>query len=310
MYLPVIIIWLSLLADRILGDPSNRCHPVAWLGKFIGWWGRPGLYPEKLQGFAGFFMGLVTAVLFSLPFFILDLYLPLWAAVVACPLLLKICLAWRCLEEHVESVEDALAQEGGGRSEVGMLVSRDPETLSGEEILSAAYESMSENLTDSIVSPLFYYTLFGLGGAAFFRAANTMDAMLGYKDERKRIGCFPARLDDLLNYIPARLAGLSLLVWFAAKGRAGDALAVLARDRKKRAGPNGGVTMALIAGGCGIAFKKPGVYVIGNEKRSLEEAGKEIKNAVRAATLISAALLSILLLAAGGIIFRILLYQS
>ncbi|WP_048149700.1 adenosylcobinamide-phosphate synthase CbiB [Methanolacinia paynteri] len=307
MVLPVLIIWLSLLADRVAGDPPNRYHPVAWLGRFIGWWGRPAVYPEKTRRFVGFFMGILTAVLFSLPFFILDLYLPVWAAIVVAPFLLKICLAWRCLEEHVASVEKALSQEGGGRSEVGMLVSRDPDSLSEEEVLSAAYESMSENLTDSIVSPLFYYSLFGLGGAAFFRASNTMDAMLGYRDERIKIGWFPARLDDLLNFIPARLAGLSLVIWFAAKGSLGDAWAVLKRDRKKRAGPNGGVTMSLIAGGCGIAFIKPGVYVIGDKKRSLIEAGADIRDAVRAATIISAIILSLVLLAAGGIVFRFLL---
>jgi adenosylcobinamide-phosphate synthase len=307
MVLPVLVVWLALLVDRVIGDPSNRYHPVAWLGKFIGWWGRPGLYPPKIQRFTGFFFGISTAVLFSLPFFVLDLYLPVWAAIVAAPLLLKICLAWRCLEEHVTNVEKALFRDGGGRSEVGMLVSRDSASLSEEEILSAAYESMSENLTDSIVSPIFYYSLFGLGGAAFFRAANTMDAMLGYKDERIKIGWFPARLDDLLNFIPARLAGLSLLIWFAVKGHFRDAWAVFVRDRKKRAGPNGGITMALIAGGCEVAFTKPGVYVLGDKKRSLKEAGPEIKNAVRAATLITAFILSFVLIAAGGILFRFLL---
>ncbi|ADN34791.1 cobalamin biosynthesis protein CobD [Methanolacinia petrolearia DSM 11571] len=307
MVLPVLIIWLSLLADRVAGDPPNRYHPVAWLGRFIGWWGRPAVYPEKIRRFAGFFMGILTAVLFSLPFFILDFYLPVWAAIVAAPFLLKICLAWRCLEEHVANVEKALSLDGDGRSEVGMLVSRDPDSLSEEEVLSAAYESMSENLTDSIVSPLFYYSLLGLGGAAFFRASNTMDAMLGYRDERIKIGWFPARLDDLLNFIPARLAGLSLVIWFAVKGSLGDARAVLKRDRKKRAGPNGGVTMSLIAGGCGIAFIKPGVYVIGDKKRSLKEAGADIRDAVRAATIISAVILSLVLLAAGGIVFRFLL---
>lgn len=310
MFLPVIIIWLSLLADRILGDPSNRYHPVSWLGRLIGWWGRPTVYPENLQKFVGFLLGLITAILFSLPFFIIDLYLSVWAVLIVCPLLLKVCFAWRCLEEHVGSVENALSYNGEGRSEVGMLVSRDPESLSVEETLSAAYESMAENLTDSIVSPLFYYTLFGLAGAAFFRAANTMDAMLGYRDERIRIGWFPARLDDILNYIPARLAGFSLLIWFAVNGCAGDAWSILVRDGKKRSGPNGGVTIALIAGGCGVAFKKPGVYIIGDERLSLIKAGKDIKNAVRAAVLISAAILSMVLFATGGIIFRFLIYQS
>lgn len=302
-----LVIWLALLADRLLGDPANRYHPVAWLGSFIGFWGRPSIYPVLLQRAAGVVLGLFTALIFAAPFFLLELWLPFYIAIFALPLLLKICLSWRCLEEHVARVVDAVSPGGGGRREVGMLVSRDPSGLSGEEVHSAAYESMAENLTDSIVSPLFYYTLFGLGGAAFFRAANTMDAMLGYRDERERLGWFPARLDDLLNFIPARLAGLSLIIWFSFKGRARDALRILGRDRKKRAGPNGGITMALVAGGTGVAFRKPGVYVIGDEKRSLSEAGKEITGAVRGATVISAAILTLVLITAGGIVFRCLL---
>lgn len=305
----ILVVWLALLADRVLGDPPNRYHPVAWIGKFIGWWGRPSLYPPGIQRTAGIFMGLFTALIFSVPFYILDILLPLYIAIIAVPLLLKICLAWRCLEEHVSSVEDALLQEGGGRQEVAKLVSRNAGSLSEEEILSAAYESMSENLTDSIVSPLFYYAFFGLGGAAFFRAANTMDAMLGYRDERVRIGWFSARLDDLLNFLPARLAGVSLLIWFAVTGRAGDAWAVFVRDRRKRPGPNGGVTMALIAGGCGISFVKPGHYVIGDPVKSLMEAGGDVKAAVRAASLISSFIISAMMLIAGGIIFSFLIYS-
>ena len=80
------------------------------------------------------------------------------------------------------------------------------------DIRSAAYESMTENLTDSIFSPLFYFSLFGLTGAAFFRAANTMDAMLGYRDERIRLGWCSARMDDILNFIPARLPCSSFLL--------------------------------------------------------------------------------------------------
>lgn len=169
-----------------------------------------------------------------------------------------------------------------------MLVSRDTSVLSGEQVLSAAYESMTENLVDSIVSPLFYFTIFGLAGAAFFRAVNTIDAMLGYTDERVRIGWFPARLDDLLNFIPARLTGLLLLGYFALKGRFTPAYRVFLRDAKKRPGFNGGIPMAIMAGGAGICFEKPGAYRIGDGARTLAEAGPDLVEAVRVVTLISA----------------------
>ena len=98
-----------------------------------------------------------------------------------------------------------------GREKVKLLVSRDTAQLDRNHILSAGYESMTENLTDSIVSPLFFFSVFGLAGAAAYRAANTMDAMLGYRDERERIGWCAARMDDLFNFIPARITVLLLL---------------------------------------------------------------------------------------------------
>ncbi|MDG6256544.1 MAG: adenosylcobinamide-phosphate synthase CbiB [Methanomicrobiaceae archaeon] len=291
MAFPALILWLSLAVDRIFGDPPNAFHPTAHLGRFIGWWGQPGRYPAPLQRSAGVVGALATASLFALPFLLVDMLAPPLLLLVTGPVLLKLCFAWRCLEEHVGAVERAL--EGGmegGREKVGYLVSRATGTLDEEGVRSAAYESMTENLVDSIVSPLFFYTLFGLGGAAFYRAVNTMDAMLGYKDERALLGWFPARLDDLLNLVPARLTGLFLLLYFATKGRLQPALRMWRRDARKRSGINGGIPMAVMAGGVGIRFEKPGGYVIGEDARSLQEAGAEIVAAVRAATLLAALL--------------------
>lgn len=304
MAIPALIIWLSLLSDRVAGDPPNRYHPVAWLGRFIGLWGRPEIYPVRLQRLSGVIFSLATAFLFALPFFLFDLFTYGIISVIAGAVLLKICLALRCLEEHVESVTKAV-EMGDGRSEAGMLVSRNTASLSEEELLSAAYESMAENLVDSVVSPLFYYTVGGLGGAAFFRAYNTMDAMLGYRDERRYLGWFPARMDDLLNFIPARVAGLSLIIYFFFKGSLKEAWLCMRRDARKRPGINGGIPMALIAGGTGIRFKKPGCYTIGDPVNTLAESGKDIVKAVRYATLISALIFSAVIIMSGDIIVNI-----
>jgi adenosylcobinamide-phosphate synthase len=162
-----------------------------------------------------------------------------------------------------------------------MLVSRDTANLEREHILSAGYESMTENLTDSVISPLLYFSLFGLVGAAIFRAANTMDAMLGYRDERIRLGWFSARMDDILNFVPARLTVLLLLLYFGCIGKFSDAVRVLHRDGHNRPGFNGGIVMAVMAGGTGIRFEKPGVYTIGDGEKTLDEAGTDIIRACR-----------------------------
>ena len=292
MVAAAVVVAASLLVDRLVGDPHSRYHPVAVLGRFVGWWGVPDRYPARIQRAAGVTGTVATVALFAAPFVLVQFAAPWYLYLLLAPFLLKACLAWRALEEHTAAVVRALDDGGidAGRSQVGMMVSRDTARLEREHVLSAAYESMTENLVDSIISPLFYFGVFGLAGAAAFRAVNTMDAMLGYRDERLRIGWFPARADDVANFIPARITGIILLAYFAARGRFAPAYAALRRDAKKRPGFNGGIPMAVIAGGVGVRLEKPGVYMIGDPERTLAEAGAEVVRAVRAATIIFAIL--------------------
>jgi adenosylcobinamide-phosphate synthase len=290
------VLLLALAVDRLIGDPHSAYHPVALLGRFIGWWGQPSRYSPRVQRAAGILFWLVTICLFALPFFLFGTFAPWLLFLIGAPFLLKCCFAWRSLEEHALSVVAALENSvDKGRERVKLIVSRETAQLDAEHIRSAAFESMTENLTDSIVSPLFYFALLslfslGLVGAAFFRAANTMDAMLGYRDERARLGWCSARMDDVLNYIPARITTFFLLAWFLTRGTFTSAWQVMRRDGKKRPGFNGGIVMAAMAGGCGIRFEKPGVYTIGDGERSLEEGGPAIVSAVGAVTLSFAAI--------------------
>jgi len=192
-----------------------------------------------------------------------------------------------------------------GREKVRLLVSRDTAELDRDHILSAGYESMTENLTDSIIAPLFYFSLAGLVGAAACRAINTMDAMLGYRDERERLGWCAARMDDILNFIPARITVLLLLIWFASKGTSTRAWQVMRRDGHKRPGFNGGIVMAVMAGGTGIRFEKPGVYIIGNGERTLDEGAAAILKATRAVTLMYAIIACCTLFLLGAMINNI-----
>jgi len=285
-FINALILPLALLIDRTVGDPDSRYHPVALLGSFIGLWGRPSVWPDTLHRTAGIVMWLVTAACFTLAFILAVLFLPWYFLIFVGPLLLKICLAWRSLEDHTLAVDQALVSDiSRGRGEAARMVSRDTGNLTEDQVLSAAYESLSEHLVDSITAPVFYFGILGLPGAALYRAANTMDAMLGYHDERKRIGWFSARMDDLLTYLPARITGVFLLLYFASRGRFHPAYEGLKQDRKKRPGINGGIPLAIIAGGTGVRFDKPGVYQMGKGERSLHEAGPDIIAAVRAVTL-------------------------
>lgn len=278
----VIVLLASLVVDRLTGDPHSAWHPVAILGRFIGLWGKPELFPLRIQWFAGIVFWLVSAALFALPFFYFTITAPLYMYVIIAPFLLKSCFAWRSLEEHTLNVVNGL-KDGveTGRAQVKKLVSRDTTNLERHHILSAGYESMTENLTDSIISPLFYFSLFGLVGAAVYRAANTMDAMLGYLDERKRLGWCSARMDDIFNFVPARITVLFLLAYFFFLGRFFQAVHIMSRDGKKRPGFNGGIVMAAMAGGIGIRFEKPGIYTIGDGERTFDEAGYDIIRACR-----------------------------
>ena len=300
--LSVLVLLAALAVDRFFGDPHSPYHPVALLGRFIGWWGRPELFSPQIQRCAGVVFWGITAALFALPFYLAGMA-PWFLYLLLAPFLLKSCFAWRSLEEHTLAVVAAL-KDGvdKGRDQVKLLVSRDTAQLDRNHILSAGYESMTENLTDSIVSPLLFFSVFGLAGAAVYRAANTMDAMLGYRDERERLGWCPARMDDLFNFIPARITVLLLLVYFTFSGRFLPAIRMMRRDSRNRPGFNGGIVMAAMAGGIGIQFEKPGVYTIGDPERTLDEAGPEIIRAARVVTLMVATIAICTLFLLGALI--------
>jgi len=185
---------------------------------------------------------------------------------------LKGTLAARGLAAAAESVASSLARgdTAAARAVVGWhLVSRPTATLAAPHVASAAIESVAENLTDSVFAPLLFYAVLGLPGAAAYRAINTADAMLGYREGAlEHFGKTAARLDDLWNLVPARLTALSLVL--AAGLGGGDARGAWAsmwRQHALTASPNAGWTMAAMAGALGVRLEKPGHYVLGHGPR-------------------------------------------
>ena len=166
------------------------------------------------------------------------------------------------VRDHLERPDLRAAREAVGRH----LVSRPTLTLDARQVASAAVESVAENLTDAFVAPVLFFLVFGLPGAVAYRVINTADAMIGYREGSLRyFGRVAARLDDLFNLVPARLAALSLV---AAAPLAGAdrcrALATMRRDHRRTASPNAGWTMAAMAGALGVVLEKPGAYRLGD----------------------------------------------
>jgi adenosylcobinamide-phosphate synthase len=145
------------------------------------------------------------------------------------------------------------------------LVSRDTDELNRSQLISAAVESAAENICDSFVAPLFYFLLFGVPGAIAYRVINTFDAMVGYHGHWEYLGKFAARLDDVANFIPARITALIIVLASPiCRKNMSQAWDIMIRDHKKTESPNAGWTMGAIAGALGVQLEKAGHYKLGD----------------------------------------------
>lgn len=268
------IILIALALDLALGDPPNRYHPVAWMGTGIsmarrwaprqGRW-RPFLYGAAIVcGGAGFvaLAGIaVTSIMHALPA-PCNWLAHAWG--------LKSTLALKGLMQAGRQVYTALG--AGELAEARRLlswhlVSRDTGQLSEAQVAAATVESIAENTSDGVIAPLFYYCLGGLPAALAYRFINTADAMLGYRDaEREWLGKVPARLDDVVNLVPARLTALFLMLAAALlRENAWQCWRVWRRDAHLTASPNAGHPMSAMAGALHVVLEKIGHYRLGAE---------------------------------------------
>jgi adenosylcobinamide-phosphate synthase len=253
---------LALLIDRWWGEPPVRVHPVVWMGNYLKRAGR-GL-PARSPGWAFIFgtaFWLAGAVLVAAAYGYAGFVfakLPLWLNISLTALFLKPLFALRMLLTEVGAVEQSLGESiDCGRARLAMIVSRDTAQLDLHEIRESSLESLAENLSDSVVAPLFWFVLLGLPGAAVYRFANTADAMWGYRGRWEWAGKFAARADDVLNFIPARITALGLLL---AGPHRMLGLRQLPGEAGRTASPNSGWPMAALALSLNIRLRKPGVY--------------------------------------------------
>jgi adenosylcobinamide-phosphate synthase len=269
---PFLLLATALVLDAYLGEMRLLFkvipHPVVAIGGVIGWFDRRLNRPERgdlnrrIRGvlvvlvMVGGALGLgamVQAAAAWMPYgWALELFL------------LVTLVAQRSLYDHVAAVAKGLETGGlaGGREAVAMIVGRDPKTLDEHGVSRAAIESCAENFSDGIVAPVFWYALLGLPGMLAYKTVNTMDSMIGHRTEKYRaFGWAAARLDDGLNLIPARLAGVILALGaVAAGGHPGKALLTMLRDARKHRSPNAGWPEAAVAGGLDLALAGPRRY--------------------------------------------------
>jgi adenosylcobinamide-phosphate synthase len=264
---------LSLALDAVFGDPEalnrRQLHPVQLIGRVIAWadrqFNRENDTPGRRRN-AGAWTTialLAGALILGHLAQTLLLALPLgwlWLAVVMSTL-----IAQKSLYQHVAAVASGLETGGlgGGRLAVSRIVGRDPEALDQAGVSRAAIESLAENFSDGVVAPVFWAVLLGLPGLLAYKVINTADSMIGHKTERHlHFGWGAARLDDLLNLVPARLSGLIVCAaaWLLPGADPIGAWRAMRRDARHHRSPNAGWPEAAFAGTLGLAIAGPRVY--------------------------------------------------
>ncbi len=265
---------LALLIDVAAGEYPAPAHPVVWMGGVIT--AELKLAPRRsrpAQLIYGALMVCFTVALFSLPAYFLLQYassLSTVVGVVMAGLVLKASFAFKELHRAGQRVRQCLGQGEltAARRQTALLVSRDTTQLEPPALSSAVVEMTAESLTDAVVAPLLYWLLLGAPGAIAYRVVNTMDARIGYHGGYEYLGKAAAKLDDALNFVPARLSALLLTAAAGLSRRRGrEAWRVMLRHHGRTESPNAGWTMAAMAGVLGVKLEKHGCYRLGEGDR-------------------------------------------
>lgn len=283
--LPLLV---GVLMDCVLGDPMGLPHPVVGYGRLISFFEHRWNHGQnrKLKGMLMTVLLVAGAAAVVWGVLVMARNLSVWLEVVLSAVLVFYCLAGKTLIDEVQAVfrETDISLERG-RKQVARIVGRDTSELTAQEVRIAALETLAENLSDGVVAPLFWYMVAGVPGMMAYKMVNTLDSMVGYKNERYRnFGCFAARLDDVANYIPARLTALLMVL---VSGR-WSLLAFVKRYGRQHASPNSGYPESALAGILDCRFGGPHVYFgqvvdkpwIGENCRAVNTADMQVAVAV------------------------------
>ena len=282
-----IALLIGWVFDLFAGDPARLPHPVVWFGKAIA-----ACEHRLNKGRRRMLKGALTSVTLVLTTFAATYFLRQQLCLVSdllCmvvdAILIFYCLAGTTLIREVRQVFLAVDRSlEAGRTQVARIVGRDTSQLSAQEVRTAALETLAENLSDGVIAPLFWLALLGVPGMLAYKMVNTLDSMIGYKTERYRdYGCWAAHIDDVANYIPARLTAFLMVI---ATGRL-SLWRFVWRNGRRHASPNSGYPEAALAGILDCRFGGPHYYFgqlfdkpyIGENDRQLTTA--DMKTAVR-----------------------------
>lgn len=260
-------ILIAAIIDFFVGDPYSFPHPVKLMGRLIS-------LEEKLVRrvthnrnglrLSGLIIVLINIFLaFIIPFCILK-WIKGYEVIyhIFNIYLIYTCIAARCLHQEAIKVSEAL-DEGieQGRKRLSYIVGRETDKLSEEEILKATVETVSENTSDGVIAPLLYMMILGAPGGMVYKIVNTMDSMLGYKNERYMdLGYFPAKIDDLFNFIPARLTAILMNLSSLFRFHVKRGFKIMVRDRKNHNSPNAAYPEGTVAGLLGIELGGDSYY--------------------------------------------------
>lgn len=317
IWIAILPLLAGFLLDLLLGDPYWLPHPVRLIGRGIA--GLERILRKRLPGrerMAGILLAAVILVLSTaIPSLVLFLCyrICVWLGVAVESVFCYYLLVARCLAKESGKVYRAAAAGDveGARRAVSMIVGRDTAPLDMQGIVKAAVETVAENTSDGVTAPMFYIMLFGAGGGFFYKAANTMDSMIGYKNEKYLdFGRFAAKLDDVLNFIPSRLTALLMILsaWLLRyDGR--NAYKIWRRDRFNHASPNSAQTEAVCAGALDVMLAGDAYYfgqlckkkTIGDDIRPIEP--NDIRRANRLMYCTSVLMLAI------AAAFRVIIYE-